>query len=134
MTLKRKKPIFVVHKHMAKHLHYDFRLEKDGVLKSWAVPKGPSNEAGVKRLAVQVEDHSLGYADFEGQIPEGLYGAGMVEIWDKGYYMPITFETNKLIFILQGKKLTGTYCLIKLKAADPSDKNWLFFRKKHKSS
>ncbi|UCG35448.1 MAG: ATP-dependent DNA ligase [Candidatus Omnitrophota bacterium] len=128
----RAKPIFVVHKHQAKHLHYDFRLEKDGTLKSWAIPKGPTSQEGIKRLAVQVQDHSLGYADFEGQIPEGLYGAGKVEIWDKGYYMPITFEPNKLIFRLEGEKLKGTYCLIKLKTVDPNDKNWLFFRRKGK--
>ena len=132
MNLKRKKPIFVIHKHHARHLHYDFRLEKGAALKSWAIPKGPSSQEGVRRLAVQVEDHSLGYVDFEGQIPEGLYGAGKVEIWDKGYYVPIVFESNKLIFKLECKKLNGTYCLIKLKTADSSDKNWLFFKKKGK--
>ncbi len=121
--------VFVIHKHHASHLHYDLRLEKDGVLKSWAVPKQPSEEIGVKRLAVQVEDHPLDYANFEGEIPEGSYGAGLVEIWDKGYYIPSKFETSEIIFELKGGKLKGTYCLIKLKR---QQKNWLFFRKNNK--
>ena len=130
MPKKSKNPIFVIHKHRATHLHYDLRLEKDGVLKSWAIPKEPPREEGIKRLAVQVEDHSLGYENFEGEIPEGLYGAGQVEIWDKGYYSPIRYQPNELIFELKGKKLKGTYCLIKLKPKLPKDKNWLFFKKK----
>ncbi|GAI15690.1 unnamed protein product, partial [marine sediment metagenome] len=123
--------IFVVQKHQATRLHYDFRLEKGGVLKSWAIPKEPPIKEGIKRLAIQVEDHSLGYEDFEGEIAEGLYGAGTVEIWDKGYYIPVKFQANKeLIFELKGKKLKGTYCLIKLQPKNPQDKNWLFFKKK----
>lgn len=132
MSKKTKNPIFVIQRHKATHLHYDFRIEKDGALKSWAIPKEPPREAGVKRLAVQVEDHRLGYEKFEGTIPEGMYGAGIVEIWDKGYYVPIKFQSNELIFELKGKKLNGVYCLIKLKSKLPKDKNWLFFKKKNK--
>jgi DNA ligase D-like protein (predicted 3'-phosphoesterase) len=117
---------FVIQKHYATHLHYDFRLEMDGVLKSWAVPKEPTTESGVKRLAVQVEDHELSYIDFEGTIPEGMYGAGKVEIWDKGNYTLKHRSKDKIVFTLHGEKLTGDYVLVKFKGA----KNWLFFRKK----
>ena len=134
MSKKSKNPIFVAQKHKATHLHYDFRLEKDGVLKSWAIPKEPPTEESIKRLAVQVEDHSLGYENFEGEIPEELYGAGTVETWDKGYYVPIKFQSKELIFELKGKKLKGTYCLIKLKPKNPQDKNWLFFKRKSPKS
>jgi len=130
MVKKSKNPIFVVQKHKATHLHYDFRIEKDGVLKSWAIPKEPPIDETVKRLAVQVEDHSLGYENFEGEIPEGSYGAGTVEIWDKGHYVPIKLQSKELIFELKGDKLKGTYCLIKLQPKNPQDKNWLFFKKK----
>ena len=123
------KPIFVIQKHKATHLHYDFRLEKDGVLKSWAVPKEPPTKENVKRLAIQVEDHELGYANFEGQIPKDEYGAGTVEIWDKGYYPPLKFEPKEILVELKGKKLKGTYCLIKLKPNLARDKNWLIFKK-----
>jgi bifunctional non-homologous end joining protein LigD len=116
---------FVIQKHQATHLHYDFRLEMDGVLKSWAIPKDPPTKSGVKRLAVQVEDHALDYINFEGTIPEGMYGAGTVEIWDKGTYILKTRKENKIEFILQGSKLEGTYLLIRFR-----NKNWLFFRKK----
>ena len=130
MAKKTKNPVFVIQRHKATHLHYDFRIEKDGVLKSWAIPKEPPREEGVKRLAVRVEDHELGYENFEGTIPQGMYGAGVVEIWDKGYYVPIKFESNELIFELKGKKLNGVYCLVKLKPKLSKDKNWLFFKKK----
>ncbi|MCZ2856278.1 MAG: hypothetical protein O2U62_04215 [Candidatus Bathyarchaeota archaeon] len=116
---------FVIQKHQATHLHYDFRLEMDGVLKSWAIPKDPPTKSGVKRLAVQVEDHALDYINFEGTIPEGMYGAGTVEIWDKGTYILKTRKENKIEFILQGSKLEGTYLLIRFR-----NKNWLLFRKK----
>lgn len=116
---------FVIQKHQATHLHYDFRLEMDGVLKSWAVPKEPSTKSGVKRLAVQVEDHALDYINFEGTIPEGMYGAGTVEIWDKGTYTLKTRKENKIEISLQGSKLKGDYVLIRFR-----NKNWLFFRKK----
>lgn len=127
---KEKLPIFVIQKHHARRLHYDFRIEKDGVLKSWAIPKEPPTMEGIKRLAVQVEGHSLEYANFEGEIEEGLYGAGTVKIWDKGHYILKEHTRHKLIFELKGKRLKGDYCLIKLKPSLPQDKNWLFFKKK----
>lgn len=119
-------PIFVIHKHAASHLHYDLRLEMDGVLKSWAVPKEPPEEAGIKRLAVQVDDHPLEYAKFHGTIPEGMYGAGKVEIWDSGKYELIEQTGNKIIFLLHGKKLKGKYSLIRFTKS--GEKNWLFFK------
>ena len=122
-----KELIFVIQKHYASHIHYDFRLEKDGVLKSWAVPKEPPTQDGVRRLAIEVEDHALDYADFEGIIEEGNYGAGKVEIWDKGTYEPLKFNEDEIIVKLNGRRLKEKYCLIKLK-----DKNWLFFKKKDK--
>ena len=118
--------IYVIQKHQATHLHWDLRLEMDGVLKSWAVPKEPPRTPGVKRLAVQVEDHPIEYADFEGIIPEGHYGAGKVEIWDRGSYVLKERTDNKIVFELNGEKLKGTYVLLKFKG----DKNWLFFKKK----
>ena len=117
---------FVIQKHAATRLHYDFRLEMDGVLKSWAVPKEPPTEPNVRRLAVQVEDHQLDYIDFEGIIPEGGYGAGKVEVWDKGTYILKHRSDNKIMFTLQGKKLNGDYTLLRFK----EDKNWLFFKNK----
>jgi len=116
---------FVIQKHQATHLHYDFRLEMEGVLKSWAVPKEPPTAAGVRRLAVQVEDHALDYIDFEGRIPEGEYGAGTVEIWDKGTYT-LRNRTEKMIeFTLHGARLSGDYALIRFK-----ENNWLLIKKK----
>ncbi|MBN1383567.1 MAG: hypothetical protein JW983_01630 [Elusimicrobia bacterium] len=123
-----KKPVFVIHKHFAKNLHYDLRLEKDGVLKSWAVPKEPVNDSSVKRLAIQVADHTLEYGGFSGEIPEGQYGAGKVEIWDTGSYSPVKFEKDEVVFDLSGKRLKGKFCLIKLKRSNPAGKNWLFFK------
>jgi DNA ligase D-like protein (predicted 3'-phosphoesterase) len=120
-------PIFVIQKHHARNLHYDFRLEMDGVLKSWAVPKEPPTETGIKRLAVQVEDHDLDYANFEGDIPEGEYGAGKVEILDKGTYDLINRKPNKIVFELHGQKLKGKYTLIPF---GKEEKNWLLFRAK----
>src|SRR3972149_10375400 len=106
---------FVIQKHSATHLHYDFRLEMDGVLKSWAIPKEPPTELGVKRLAVEVEDHQLSYIDFEGVIPDGGYGAGNVEIWDKGTYLLKDRRENKIMFTLFGEKLSGNYTLLRFK-------------------
>jgi len=117
---------YMIHKHAATHLHYDLRLEMDGVLKSWAVPKEPSTEPNVRRLAVQVEDHPLEYANFEGTIPEGEYGAGKVEIWDRGTYKLIDRKEDKLIVDINGNRLKGTYVLVRFK----DQKNWLFFKKK----
>ncbi|HKZ34116.1 MAG TPA: DNA polymerase ligase N-terminal domain-containing protein [Candidatus Nanoarchaeia archaeon] len=110
-----KKPIFVIHKHHASHLHWDLRLEMEGVLKSWAVPKSPEalSEKGIKRLAVQVEDHPLEYAKFKGIIPKGNYGAGKVEIWDKGNYILKSKDEKKIEFELNGKKLKGNFVLVK---------------------
>lgn len=119
--------IFVIHKHNATHLHWDFRLEIEGVLKSWAVPKEPPAKAGVKRLAVQVDDHPLGYAKFHGTIPEGMYGAGTVKIWDHGSYELLERTENKISFILHGKKLKGRYELVRF--AKSGKRNWLFFKK-----
>lgn len=118
--------IFVVQKHAARNLHYDFRLEYKGALLSWAVPKQPSN-SGIKRLAVQTEDHPIDYADFEGVIPKGEYGAGKVEIWDKGVWLPESVGKEKLVFMLKSKKLNGRFVLIHLKN---QPKNWLFFKLK----
>ena len=120
-------PIFVIQKHHARNLHWDFRLEMDGVLKSWAVPKEPPTQIGLKRLAVQVEDHELDYADYEGDIPEGEYGAGKVEIWDKGTYELLSRKEKKLVFMLDGKKLKGKYTLLQF---GKEEKNWLLFRAK----
>jgi len=118
--------IYVIQKHQASHLHWDLRLEMDGVLKSWAVPKEPPAKSGIRRLAVQVEDHPIEYANFEGVIPEGQYGAGVVEIWDKGTYRLIERTPDKIVFEIHGKRLKGKYCLLRFKG----EKNWLFFKKK----
>jgi DNA ligase D-like protein (predicted 3'-phosphoesterase) len=118
--------IYVIQKHAATHLHYDLRLEMEGVLKSWAIPKEPPVESGIKRLAVQVEDHAVAYASFEGSISEGKYGAGKVEIWDKGTYKMVDKKEDKIIVEINGEKLRGQYVLVRFK----DKKNWLFFKKK----
>jgi bifunctional non-homologous end joining protein LigD len=120
--------IFVVHEHHARHLHFDLRLEMEGVLKSWAVPKGPSMNPADKRLAVMVADHDLDYAGFEGTIPEGMYGAGEVAIWDKGTYelKAGSLKTDKLDIFFHGKKLKGMFALAKMSGRD---KEWLLIKK-----
>lgn len=117
---------FVVQKHAATRLHYDFRLEMGGVLKSWAIPKGPSMNPKEKRLAVQVEDHPYGYKDFEGIIPEG-YGAGAVIIWDQGTYTLDEKTSDTIHITLRGKKLKGAFILVQFRG-----KNWLLIKKKDK--
>ncbi len=130
MTLR-----FVIHEHHASHLHYDFRLELDGVLRSWAVPKGPSMNPMEKRLAVQVEDHLLEYIDFEGIIPQGQYGAGAVVIWDSGTYELIETKADKIVFFLKGKKAKGGFTLALFKGRGKGNE-WLLIKKKdeHASS
>jgi DNA ligase D-like protein (predicted ligase)/DNA ligase D-like protein (predicted 3'-phosphoesterase) len=121
---------FVVHEHHARRLHYDLRLEREGVLKSWAVPKGPPENPGEKRLAIHVEDHPLDYGSFEGTIPAGEYGAGSVRIWDKGFYEPLHWGDEKIEVLMKGKKLDGRYELVRFKTA--GEKEWLFFKVKDK--
>ncbi len=121
-----------MHKHAASHLHFDLRLEMDGVLKSWAVPKGPSLDPKDKRLAVHVEDHPLEYGDFEGVIPEGNYGAGVVIVWDRGNWVPredpdAGLVKGKLLFELRGYKLHGVWTLVKLKKGE---KEWLLIKER----
>lgn len=116
---------FVVQEHHASRLHWDFRLELDGVLKSWAVPKGVPEEPGIKRLAVPVDDHQLDYIDFEGEIPEGRYGAGQVRIWDHGTFTLSERGPGKLHFTLFGERLKGDYILTKMR-----DGQWLIFKRK----
>jgi bifunctional non-homologous end joining protein LigD len=132
---------FVVQRHDASRLHYDFRLELGGVLKSWAVPKGPSMNPNDKRLAVMVEDHPSSYIGFEGTIPEGNYGAGSVEIWDNGLFFPVNEDLEKLTereallaltngelkFFIKGKKLEGGFVLVRMKK---DEKNWLLIKHK----
>nr|WP_315180610.1 DNA polymerase ligase N-terminal domain-containing protein [uncultured Flavobacterium sp.] len=134
--------IFVVQKHAASHLHYDFRLEMDGVLKSWAIPKGPSMNPANKRLAIMLEDHPYSYKDFEGTIPEGNYGAGNVIVWDNGTYilanedgldidehkLQSDLQKGHLSFILNGKKLKGEFALVKLKTKQ--ENTWLLIKSK----
>jgi bifunctional non-homologous end joining protein LigD len=120
---------FVVHEHHASRLHFDFRLEMEGVLRSWAVPKGPSMDPADKRLAVEVEDHPLAYLNFEGTIPEGEYGAGQVVIWDHGRYEPVEMKKGKMVFWLEGKQLRGKFSLVQLKKSK-TGKDWLLIKQK----
>jgi len=149
-----KKLVFVVQKHRATALHYDFRLEIDGVLVSWAIPRGPTLDSGVKRLAMQTEDHPLDYRNFEGQIPQGEYGGGDVIVWDRGTYiaqreaskdvretiadksdgdevMLEGLKKGELKFLLDGKRLKGSFALVKTKGFPPGKKNaWLLIKHK----
>ena len=115
---------FVVQEHHARALHWDLRLERGGVLKSWAVPKGVPAEKGTKRLAVEVEDHPVEYIDFQGIIPEGQYGAGTVRVWDKGYYAIAKVTENEYSFILMGGRLRGAYMLIRTRG-----NQWLLWKR-----
>jgi len=133
---------FVVHKHQASQLHYDLRLELDGVLKSWAIPKGPSLEPADKRLAMAVDDHPLDYREFEGVIPGGLFGAGTVMIWDEGAFLALNetdregseeafrrgLERGQFTFIVLGEKLKGEFALIRFARA--GEKTWLLVKKR----
>ena len=128
-------PLFVVQEHHAKRLHWDFRLEINGVLKSWAVPKGPSLDPAQKRLAIQVPDHEIEHANYEGIIPEGTYGAGPVLIWDQGSFAVIDdespasgLERGNLKFELYGRRLRGTFALVKLRGPG-REKAWLLIKK-----
>ena len=127
-------PIFVVQKHAASRLHWDFRLEHGGVLWSWAVPKGPSLDPHDKRLAMRTEDHPLGYADFEGVIPAGQYGAGTVETWDRGAWAPLGdaqagLDKGELKFVLDGRRLHGRFVLIRLKPRPKEHgESWLLIK------
>jgi len=135
---------FVVQRHHASHLHYDFRLELGGVLKSWAVPKGPSLNPKDKRLAMMVEDHPVSYIHFEGNIPEGNYGAGNVVVWDKGSFFPVNekheaisekqalaaLHKGELKFSLKGKKLKGEFVLVHLKSDIAKNNSWLLIKHK----
>ena len=144
-SLKEDQLKFVIQRHKASRLHYDFRLEMEGVLKSWAVPKGPSLNPQDKRLAMMVEDHPYDYKDFEGIIPEGNYGAGIVEIWDSGTYTPIEdqgnakaneklllagLESGNLKVVLHGKKLKGEFAVVRLKGSDSN--SWLLIKHRDK--
>src|SRR5215467_4441224 len=134
--------LFVVHKHAARRLHFDLRLEMDGVLRSWAVPKGPSYDMKDKRLAVKVEDHPLEYGDFEGVIPEGNYGAGAVIVWDRGVYTALdpkddvagAVRAGKLDLIMRGYKLRGAYTLVRTgrgpKPSGDGKQQWLLIKKR----
>lgn len=119
-------PVFVVQEHHSRHRHFDLRLEHEGVLVSWAVPKGVPESPGKKHLAVRTEDHPLAYAGFEGSIPEGEYGAGEVEIWDHGTYTLNTWTEDRIEVVLQGNRLNGRYLLVRFRRAGENE--WLLFK------
>jgi bifunctional non-homologous end joining protein LigD len=135
-----KKRAFVIQKHDASHLHYDLRLEHDGVMKSWAVPKGPSLDPSVKRLAMEVEDHPIEYNKFEGTIPEGEYGGGTVMLWDRGTYsyggsnpdpeegLRQGLEKGDFKFVLNGKRLKGSWALVRMRRGQPGKPQWLLIK------
>ena len=127
---------FVIQKHAATRLHYDFRLELDGVLLSWAVPKGPSYDPSVKRMAIHVEDHPVAYGGFEGTIPPRQYGAGTVIVWDNGTWTPIGdprkgLKDGKLVFELHGQKMVGRWELVTIAKPDDRQEQWSLIKKRH---
>jgi len=117
---------FVIQEHHARSHHFDFRLELDGVFKSWAVPKGLPETSGVKRLAVQVEDHDLAFGSFEGSIPNGKYGAGTIQVWDSGEYELMEWSEKRIAFTLAGKRVAGKFVMVRFNEADTS--KWLLIR------
>ncbi len=123
---------YSIQEHHASHLHWDLRLEHDGVLLSWAIPKSPAEltvkDKKVKRLAIQTEDHPLDYWNFEGEIPEGNYGAGKVKLWDKGTYKLIKKNSKEIEIKISGKKLKGDFVLVKTNYGNKPEKSWLFFK------
>lgn len=140
VAAREKSLAFVIQKHAARNLHFDLRLELDGVMKSWAVPKGPTLDPSVKRLAMQVEDHPIEYNDFEGIIPEGEYGGGTVMLWDRGTYtypekvpdpteqLRQGYAKGDLKFELRGKRLRGSWVLVRIRRGDPNKPQWLFIK------
>ena len=141
-TSSRHKPQFVIQKHAASHMHYDLRLEHHGVMKSWAVPKGPSLDPSVKRLAMQVEDHPIEYNKFKGTIPRGEYGGGTVMLWDRGTYsyggtnpdpeegLRRGYEKGDFKFVLNGKRLKGSWALVRMRSDRPGKPQWLLIKHK----
>jgi len=128
---ERSGSIFVIQEHHASHLHWDLRLEMDGVLRSWAIPKDPPLKPGIRRLAIQTEDHPLEYADFEGLISEGQYGAGEVKIWDRGTFELESLHDDKMVVIMSGARMKGAYILLRFRPKTGDGRNtWLFFRRK----
>ncbi|MDE1843959.1 MAG: 3'-phosphoesterase [Thaumarchaeota archaeon] len=127
---KLERPAYVIQEHHASKLHWDLRFEINNSLKSWALPKEPPQKIGEKRLAISVDDHPVEYALFEGQIPEGNYGAGQVKIWDKGTFEVIENNDKKIVVNIHGTRLKGKYCLVHF---EPEEKNWLFFKMKYDS-
>jgi bifunctional non-homologous end joining protein LigD len=137
---RKKRLVYVIQKHRATALHYDFRLEWNGVMLSWAVPKGPSLDPAVKRLAMQVEDHPIEYNVFEGTIPQGEYGGGTVMVWDKGFYeyggtdpdpteaLRLGYEKGDFKFVLKGKRLKGSWVLVRTRRGDPKRAQWLLIK------
>lgn len=122
---KLDRPVYVIQEHHASKLHWDLRFEVNNSLKSWALPKEPPQKIGEKRLAISVDDHPIEYALFEGQIPEGNYGAGQVKIWDKGTFEVVENNDKKIVVNIHGTRLKGKYCLVHF---EPEEKNWLFLK------
>ena len=119
-------PRFVIQEHFARTHHYDFRLEKDGVFKSWVLRKSFTHSPSIRRLAIQVDDHDLGFGSFEGEISRGRYGAGKIRIWDNGEYIATRWDANRITFQLLGSKVSGRYSLIRFKRAGP--RSWLLIK------